>query len=81
MNKIDYEQLYMDTLYHYLAEIYVISEKNLTDKEEEIKKNTDKIKSKYNKDKDDINEINKLIKLIEDNDLIEFKENLKVFIK
>ena len=79
MNTINYEELYMDTLYHYLAEIYVISEKDLTDKEEEIKNYIDKIKAKSNKDdKDNINKINDLIKLIEDNDeLNKFKEEFK----
>ena len=80
MNTINYEELYMDTLYHYLAEIYVISEKDLTNKEEEIKNYIDKIKAKYNNDKDDIGEINELIKLIEDNDLKKFKEKLKSII-
>ena len=75
---IKYEELYMDTLYHYLAEIYVISEKDLTNKEEEIKNYIDKIKAKYNKD--DIGKINELIKLIEDNDLKKFKEKLKSII-
>lgn len=75
---IKYEELYMDTLYHYLAEIYVISEKDLTNKEEEIKNYIDKIKSNYNKD--DIGKINELIKLIEDNDLKKFKEKLKSII-
>ena len=28
MNTINYEELYMDTLYHYLAEIYFISNKD-----------------------------------------------------
>ena len=77
---IKYEELYMDTLYHYLAEIYVISEKDLTNKEEEIKNYIDKIKAKYNNYKDDISEINELIKLIEDNDLKKFKEKLKSII-
>ena len=77
---INYEELYMDTLYHYLAEIYVISEKDLTNKEEEIKNYIDKIKAKYNNYKDDISEINELIKLIEDNDLKKFKEKLKSII-
>ena len=79
MNTINYEELYMDTLYHYLAEIYVISEKDLTNKENKIITYMDKIKSNYNMDK--INEINELIKLIEDNDLIKFKDDLNVFIK
>ena len=79
MNNINYEELYMDTLYHYLAEIYVISEKDLTNKEDKIKKYMDKIKSNYNMDK--INEINELIKLIEENnDLKKFKEKLYVII-
>lgn len=76
---IKYEELYMDTLYHYLAEIYVISEKDLTNKENKIITYMDKIKSNYNMDK--INEINELIKLIEDNDLTQFKKNLKDIIK
>ena len=80
MNTINYEELYMDTLYHYLAEIYVISEKDLTDKEDKIITYMDKIKTKYNKN--DINKINDLIKLIEDNDeLNKFKDDLNVFIK
>ncbi len=80
MNNINYEELYMDTLYHYLAEIYVISEKDLTNKENKIKTYMDKIKSNYNMD--EINEINELIKLIEENnDLKKFKEKLYDIIK
>jgi len=83
MNTINYEELYMDTLYHYLAEIYVISEKDLTNKKDKIITYMDKIKSNYNMDKiNEINEINELIKLIEENnDLTQFKKNLKDIIK
>ena len=77
---INYEEPYMDTLYHYLAEIYIISNKDGLNKEEKIKDYINKIKANYNKGKDDIGEINKLIKLIEDNDLTQFKENLKKII-
>ena len=73
---IKYEEPYMDTLYHYLAEIYFISNKDDLNKEEKIKDYIDKIKANYNKGKENIGEINKLIKLIEDNDLIQFKKNL-----
>jgi hypothetical protein len=77
---INYEEPYMDTLYHYLAEIYIISNKDDLNKEEKIKDYINKIKANYNKGKEDIGEINKLIKLIEDNDLTQFKEILKKII-
>lgn len=81
MSTIKYEEPYMNALYHYLAEIYVISEKDLTDKEEKIKNYIDKIKAKYNNGKYDINKINDLIKLIEEDDnLDKFKENLKILL-
>jgi hypothetical protein len=69
---INYKELYMDTLYHYLAEIYVISEKDTTNKEDKIKKYMDKIKN-Y-----DIYKINELIKNIEEeNDIQKFNNELK----
>lgn len=77
---INYEEPYMDTLYHYLAEIYFISNKDDLNKEKKIKDYIDKIKAKYN-GKADISKINELIKLIEDNDLIQIKKNLEEFIK
>lgn len=77
---INYEEPYMDTLYHYLAEIYFISNKDELNKEKKIKDYIDKIKAKYN-GKADISKINELIKLIEDNDLIQIKKNLEEFIK
>ena len=76
---INYEEPYMDTLYHYLAEIYFISNKDDLNKEKKIKDYIDKIKANYN-GKADISKINELIKLIEDNDLTQFKENLKKII-
>jgi hypothetical protein len=84
MNSIDYEQLYMDTLYHYLAEIHFINKTDIFKKEEQkeklIKYFRDKIYdnlSSYKDNKKKIKKINELIKLIEDNDLTKFKENLK----
>jgi hypothetical protein len=77
---INYEEPYMDTLYHYLAEIYFISNKDDLNKEKKIKDYIDKIKANYN-GKADISKINELIKLIEDNDLTQFKKNLKDIIK
>ena len=78
MSTINYEEPYMDALYHYLAEIYFISNKDDLNKEEKIKYYIDKIKAKYNNGKKNINEINELIKLIEDNDeLNKFKEKFK----
>lgn len=74
---INYEELYMDTLYHYLAEIYFISDKINGNKEQKINEYTNKIKKKYTKD--NIDDINKLIELIEnneDNDLKNFKKKL-----
>ena len=81
---INYEELYMDTLYHYLAEIYFISDKDIINgnKEQKINEYTNKIKKKYTKD--NIKDINKLIELIEnneDNDLKKFKEKLYEIIK
>lgn len=72
---INYEEPYMDTLYHYLAEIYFITNKDDLNKEKKIKDYIDKIKANYN-GKADISKINELIKLIEDNDLTQFKKNL-----
>jgi|688.fasta_scaffold22737_2 hypothetical protein len=77
---INYEEPYMNTLYHYLAEIYFISNKDDLNKEKKIKDYIDKIKANYN-GKADISKINELIKLIEDNDLTQFKKNLKDIIK
>jgi hypothetical protein len=77
---INYEEPYMDTLYHYLAEIYFITNKDDLNKEKKIKDYIDKIKANYN-GKADISKINELIKLIEDNDLTQFKKNLKDIIK
>ena len=69
---INYKELYMDTLYHYLAEIYVISEKDITNKEDKIKNYMNKIKINY-----DIDKINELIKNIEEkNDIQKF--NIKL---
>jgi hypothetical protein len=76
---INYKELYMDTLYHYLAEIYVISEKDTTNKEDKIKNYMDKIKKHYDIDK--INEINDLIINIEEaNDIKKFNNELKTII-
>ena len=44
MSTINYEEPYMDALYHYLAEIYFISNKDDLNKEEKIKYYIDKIK-------------------------------------
>ena len=77
---INYEEPYMNTLYHYLSEIYFISNKDDLNKEKKIKDYIDKIKANYN-GKADISKINELIKLIEDNDLTQFKKNLKDIIK
>jgi hypothetical protein len=72
---INYKELYMDTLYHYLAEIYVIGEKDTTNKEDKIKNYMDKIKIKINHD---IDKINELIKIIEEaNDIQNFNIKLK----
>jgi hypothetical protein len=74
---INYKELYMDTLYHYLAEIYVIREKDTTNKEDKIKKYMDKIKIKNY----DIDKINELIKIIEEeNDIEKFYDELKKII-
>ena len=73
---INYKELYMDTLYHYLAEIYVINEKDTTNKEAKIKNYMDKIKINY-----DINKINELIKIIEEeNDIQKFYDELNKII-
>jgi len=71
---INYKELYMDTLYHYLAEIYVISEKDTTNKEDKIKNYMYKIKIKINYDIDKINELIKNIE--EENDIQKF--NIKL---
>lgn len=93
MNKIDYEQLYMDTLYHYLAEIHFINKTDILKKEEQkdklIKEYTDKIIdnfSNYNDNEKKIKKINDLIKVDENDDdidknFLKFKENLKSIIK
>ena len=74
---INYKELYMDTLYHYLAEIYVIGEKDTTNKEAKIKNYMDKIKIKNY----DINKINELIKIIEEeNDIQKFYDELNKII-
>jgi hypothetical protein len=75
---INYKELYMDTLYHYLAEIYVISEKDTTNKEAKIKNYMDKIKIKINYDIDKINELIKIIE--EENDIQKFYDELNKII-
>ena len=92
MNKIDYEQLYMDTLYHYLAEIHFINKTDILKKEEQkdklIKEYTDKIIdnfSNYNDNEKKIKKINDLIKVDENDDdidknFLKFKKNLEEFI-
>ena len=93
--KIDYEQLYMDTLYHYLAEIHFINKTDILKKEEKkdklIKEYTDKIIDKFikefdNDNKKKIKKINELIEVDEkdddiDKNFLKFKKNLEEFIK
>jgi len=92
MNKIDYEQLYMDTLYHYLAEIHFINKTDILKKEnikdKLIKEYTDKINNNLLSHKDNKEKIKKINKLIEvdeneddiDKNFLKFKENLKKII-
>jgi hypothetical protein len=87
----NYEQLYMDTLYHYLAEIHFINKTDILKKEEQkdnlIKEYTDKIIHNLSSNKDNKEKIKKINDLIEvdenedDNDInfLKFKENLKDF--
>jgi hypothetical protein len=78
MNSIDYEQLYMETLYHYLAEIHFINKTDIFKKEEKkenlIKDFRDKIYnnlSSYKDNKEKIIKINELIINIEEENNIE----------
>ncbi len=80
MNKINYEELYIDTLYHYLAEIYVISNNDIINKENKIKECIDKIKIRY-KDNKNFDEINDLIKNIEEEKIDDFKDKFKPIIE
>jgi hypothetical protein len=81
MNSIDYEQLYMDTLYHYLAEIHFINKTNILKKEENkeklIKVFRDKIIDNLSSNKDNKEKIKKINKLFEEENNIE-KFNIKL---
>lgn len=89
----DYKQLYMETLYHYLAEIHFINKTDILKKEEKkdklIKEYTDKIIgnfSTYNDNEKKIKKINDLIKVDENDDdidknFLKFKKKLEEFIK
>lgn len=68
---INYEDLYNETLAHYLAEIYFINQIN---KEEKIKDYTDKINKKKSG-------YYRLIKLIKNKKFEEFKTDIDAFIR